>query len=249
MGWLLLSAPVLGAAFTIWMAVDSVRRGRAQWLVLILCTGPIGAAIYFACEVHRSGRDVAFRPHRVSQGELLRAEADLHRVDNASAWTDYAAALRARGRHADAVTAAQRALERDPQELHARYELGRALLAGGRPAEAAVELAQVTAREPDHDYGDALLALGKAREAAGDLEGARAAYAGLAERSTRPEVLYHLALLHHRLGDDAGCAAALERLVAENQYGPEFSRRRSRPFVRRAQKWLKQHGARVASAR
>jgi len=38
---------LLGTAFTIWMAVECVRRGQAgSWLWIILMFGPVGAAFY-----------------------------------------------------------------------------------------------------------------------------------------------------------------------------------------------------------
>lgn len=45
-------AYVLGTAFTLWMAVECVRRGQASpWLFVILVFPAIGAAVYFFAEV------------------------------------------------------------------------------------------------------------------------------------------------------------------------------------------------------
>ena len=47
---------LLASAFTIWMAVEAVRRGDARsWLWIILVFGPMGAAIYFITEYVGAG--------------------------------------------------------------------------------------------------------------------------------------------------------------------------------------------------
>ncbi|MEE8217862.1 MAG: PLDc N-terminal domain-containing protein, partial [Vicinamibacteria bacterium] len=63
---------ILGVAFTIWMAVEAVRRGHASgWLWIILIFGPIGAAIYFFAEYadHLFGSPI-LQPRKVTVADL-----------------------------------------------------------------------------------------------------------------------------------------------------------------------------------
>jgi hypothetical protein len=242
----------LGTLFQVWMLVEAWRRGQAwPWFLVILFFGPLGALIYFTLEVQtfvpipgrgggagRSASAVSFRRHHVTGAQLRESAAEVRRLDNAAAWSDHAALLSAKGRHAEAEVAAATALEKDPEDLHARYVRGRSLLELRRAAEAADELRRVLAVEPAHDYGDARLALAKALEALEDLEGARAEYEALAAGSSRPDVLFHLAEVQHRCEDRDAARQTLRRIVDEADLTPSFARGRAAPWVRRARRVL-----------
>ncbi len=155
---------VLGSAFTIWMAVEAVRRGQASgWLWLILLFGPVGAAVFFFSEYldQPTLGWAGGQGRKVTSGELRMAEAEVHRLDNAASWLGYASALRARRQYPRAVEAAQRAVERDSASVDAQYELAQALVAAGRGAEAVAPLQQVVARKRSFDSEAALFALGR----------------------------------------------------------------------------------------
>lgn len=244
----------LQSLFTIWMLVECFRRGQAMpWALIILFFPVVGPLAYFLLEVQtvvaipgfgggRSGLStttVAFRPHRVTGQQLREAEAEVKRLDNGAAWSDLAALLCAKKRHAEAEHAAATALERDPEDLEARYVRGRSLLELGRAQDAVTELERVLEREPGHDYGDARLALARALEGSGDLEAARVHYETLGGASSRPDVLYHLAEIQHRTGDSEAAKATLRRIVEEADLAPAFARRRSAAWVSRAKRTLR----------
>src|SRR5687768_10950651 len=153
---------LLATGFTLWMAVEAVRRGDAsRWLWIILLFGPLGAAVYFFSEYLGSGAlgRITFRPRQVTAADVRRAEVEVKRLDNAAAWCEYASLLRARKEYAKAAEAAQRAVERNAKDLDARYELGLALLAAGRPADAVSPLQSVVEHNRSFDTDNALLAL------------------------------------------------------------------------------------------
>lgn len=246
----------LQTLFVIWMLVECFRRGQTlPWAIIILFFQFLGALVYFILEVQtavpipgfgsgggggRSGAErVAFRPHRVTGQQLRDAETEVRRLDNAAAWSDYASLLCAKRRHEEAERAAATALEKDPEELEARYVRGRSLLALGRAEEAAGELEKVLETDPGHDYGDARLALAKALEAVGDVERARRHYERLGEGSSRPDVLYHLAEIQHRTGDTEAAKATLRRIVDEADLAPSFARSQSAKWVSRAKRTLR----------
>jgi hypothetical protein len=229
---------LLGTALTLFAAVTAVRRGDAsRWLWIILVFGPLGAAVYLFSEYFDFdglGRK-AFRARKVTAADLHAAERDVKRVDNAASWAEYASLLRARKDHKRAAEAASRALERDPDSLDGRYELGLALLAAGRYSAAVDELQQVVAREPKFDGDDALHALARARLEAQDIRGAHSHLKELAERHARPEILYDLADTQAALGDKDAALRSLQRIIDEAALVPQYLQSEVKPWVRRAQ--------------
>ena len=232
-------------AFTVWMAVEAIRRGQAgSWLWIILLFGPLGSAVYFFSEYLRGPSiGLRFRLQRVTAADEQMAAADARRLDNGASWASYATVLRGRGKYAPAVEAARKALERDPSDTGATYELGRGLLGAGQPKEAAGAFEEVLAKDRWFDTGDALLALAKAQEAAGDLDAARATFEELAEKTSRPEVLYHLATLQVNAGQHEAAVKSLQRILDEADYVPAYHRRKVRPWERRARQALKKLAA------
>ena len=228
---------LLATAFTIFMAVEAVRRGDAsRWLWIILVFGPIGAAVYLFAEyldIHSMGRR-AFRVRKVTAAELELAESEVERLDTASSWADYASLLRARKDHKRAAEAAQRALEREPDNLEALYELGLAFLAAGEPSRAVEVLERVVARDPKFDSDGALYALARARLETQDIRGARSNLEVLADRRARPEILYDLADTQAALGDTEAALKSLQRIIDEAALVPRYLQSEVRPWVRRA---------------
>jgi hypothetical protein len=238
---------LLGMAFTVWMAVEAVRRGHASgWLWIILLFGPLGAAVYFFAE-YADGigifRGPAFGPRAVTVADVRAAEAEVRRLGNVSTWTSYAAALRGRRDFAKAADAATKALEHDPASPDARYELGLALEGAGRWEEARAELERVVAADRSFDSDNALFALARTEEACGRDAEARVALEELARRSARPEVLYECAAVQARQGDRAAAAENLHRIIAEAETVPHYLQRSVRPWVRKAKQALRKMGA------
>lgn len=235
---------LLGMGFTVWMAVEAVRRGHASgWLWIILLFGPLGAAVYFFAE-YADGlfRGPGLKPRKVSAAELRAAEADVRRLGNVATWTAYASALRGRRDFARAVDAARKALEHEPTNLDARYELGLALEAAGRAGEASGELERVVAAERSFDSDNALFALARAQVASGRDADARVALEELSHRSARPEILYECAAVQARSGDRAAAAENLHRIVKEAETVPDYLQGSVRPWVRKAKQALRKMG-------
>src|SRR5262245_6893691 len=122
---LFLIVSVLSSGFTIWMAVECVRRGQASgWLWIILMFGPVGAAVYFFSEyAELPTRRFVFETRKVTAQELRHAEAEVRRLDSGYAWSHYASLLRARSDFGRAVEAGRKSLERTPDQLETQYEL------------------------------------------------------------------------------------------------------------------------------
>jgi hypothetical protein len=232
-----------GMLFTVWMAVEAVRRGQTQsWLWIILFFGPIGAAIYFFSElmpVHVGG---SAGPRKPSHDDERRALADVKRLDNAAAWSSYAGVLRARGQFSKAADAGAQALRRDPTSIDARHELGMALLLCSRAGEAVEHLRSVVAGDRSYQSGDALFALAQAQEGAGDVAGARQSLEALTTTSGRPEVLFRLARVQGLTGDRAAAVRSLKRIIDEAEYVPDYLQRDVKPWVKKARKAIEKLG-------
>jgi len=232
---------LLATGFTLWMAVEAVRRGHAsRWLWIILLFGPLGAAVYFFSEYVNGGAigRNTFRPRKVTAADVRRAEVDVRRLDNSATWAEYASLLRARNDFAKAAEAAQRAVDRNPNDVNARYELGLALLGAARHAEAVPVLQAVVERDRSYDSDDALFALSRAQQGAGDLPAARASLEELSERRARPEILYDLAVVQGLLADRPAAARSLQRIIDEAELVPPYLQRDVRPWVRKARSAL-----------
>jgi hypothetical protein len=232
---------LLATGFTLWMAVEAVRSGHAsRWLWIILVFGPLGAAVYFFSEYLGAGAltRITFRPRTVTAADLRHAEVEVKRLDTAATWSDYASLLRARKDFGKAAEAAQRAVDRNPKDVDARYELGLALLGAGRFADATPALQAVVDRDRSYDTDYALLALSRAQHGTGDLAGARASLEELAERRARPEILYDLAVVQGLLADGPAAARSLQRIVDEAELVPPYLQREVRPWVKKARKAL-----------
>jgi hypothetical protein len=236
---------LLGYAFTIWMAVESVRRGQAGgWLWIILLFGPIGAAIYFFSEFLDRPLFSRHRSHgrHVSAADLRFAEAEVHRLDNAASWLAYASALRARKQYPRAVEAGRKAVERDASGVDAQYELAQALIAAGRGPEAVEPLQRVLATNRSFDSEAALFALGRIQRTSGNLEAARTALEEVASRSSRPEFLYELAITLAQSGRRDEAARVLQRIISEAELVPHYLKRSVRPWVRKSRQGLRRLG-------
>jgi len=232
-------AYVLGTAFTLWMAVECVRRGQTcQWLWVILLFPAIGAAVYFFAEVFDPPAFLWRGPRPASTREVARLQSEVKRLDNGEAWTDYAHALRSRKRFPDALEAAEKAVARDPRSVRALYELGLSLLGCQKFAEASRSLARVVEEAPGHDSGEARYALAIAYEKSGDREGALRTLESLARTTSLPKVLFQLASLQAEAGDAEKARESLERIIDESEYVPSYHVREVRPWVRKARKAL-----------
>jgi len=229
---------------TIAAIVLCIRRGNYfPWLFIIFFLPGIGAILYLAVELFGLMPRSLGERRQSPRVALDRARSDATRVDSAGAWTELAALAFDRGRAGEAAAAAERALAKQPDDFDARYLLGRARLAAGDAKGALEPLAATVAAKPDHATGDAAFAYACALRDSGDLAGARRELEGLAERSSRADILSTLADLQIATGAKEPAKATLRRIVDEWVFVPKFMRSRVRPWVWRAQWRLWRLGA------
>jgi len=100
----------------------------------------------------------------------------------------------------------------------------------------------VVDKDRSYDTDDALFALTRAQQGAGDLPAARANLEELAGRRGRPEILYDLATVQGLLGDREAALRSLHRIIDEAELVPSYLQRNVRPWVRLARKGLRKLG-------
>lgn len=225
----------LATIYTIAVAALCVRRGDSStWLWIVLVFGPIGATVYLVSQFERLALPRLGAISRPAAVDLRRARANAELVDTAAAWAECASVHADRGKWDAAIEAAERALAKDPEQFEALYDLGRALLARKRFAEASRTLERVVLKRPDHASGEALFALARALRGAGDLEGARSRLEDLAQRTSRADFLFELGTVQQASGDRAAARVSYQRIVDEFVFTPQYVRGRVRPWVLRA---------------
>lgn len=167
--WALAALPVLlwglcqaspMAAVRTWLALRA-GVGAALWygalaaLVLLLFPPfPAAVRLWFARAMSRLRADHA--PYQ-------RAEAELRSFETAARRLEAGRAALAIDEPRRAASHLERALELEPEQLAARFQLGLARLALGELEAAGAAFAQVERQSPGHAFGDALLLLGRVR--------------------------------------------------------------------------------------
>jgi tetratricopeptide (TPR) repeat protein len=138
-------------------------------------------------------------------------------------------------RSAAAVEAVRPAVEADPSDVEALFQLGLACLRQGDRERGELFLDEIEERHPDFRQGEIRFEEGRARLRAGDATAALASlqdYLGNHAGSVRGLVL--LAAAKSELGDDAGSRQAKAQAWQEFTELPRFARRDARPWAWRA---------------
>jgi FimV-like protein len=242
---------VAGSLFTIWMAIETVRRGQTcPWLWIVLVFGPIGSAVYFFAE-YLGPASLRWRAcsNRVTRGDLKVAELEVRRLDNSQAWANYAQALRLRHELPAAADAARTAVQKDGENPHALFELGQSGLSQGQYVETAQALEKLIEIDGSHEPAGAKYALAEAYHKSGNPESARAVLEEVAKTSSLPKVLYSLAELQVACGRSDEARQSLHRIIDEAEYVPAYYKKSEiRGWVRQARKKIRQLEKTGASA-
>jgi hypothetical protein len=228
-------------AFTIWMLVDSYRRGAEYyWFWVILFFQPIGAWVYFFLvkigEFQGLREWISFQ--RRPRLEELRYRAEqtptltnrLALAERLVELSDYEEA----GPHLEAV------LAQEPELSPARYLLAQCRAQTGRPDEAVRLLEKLIDRDRTWSNYAAWHLLVRLHGENGHADEALATSRELARLAP---TLQHQYLLAERLvdeGQDDEARKVLGRALEDYRYAPGFVRRRNRVWAGRARRLQKQ---------
>lgn len=198
--------------------VEAVRMARAiadiaptalLWcgvtaFALALLWPPFPAALRLA--VARIGETL-----RTDRGPLLRAIADLRNFESAARHLEAGRAANACRDYRAAIPHLIRAIQMERDLLAAHYQIGVAFFELGALQQSAQALTHVTAIEPGHAFGDALLRLARVRQLGGDRTGARDLFVQHQKEHGGNRKSHHwLGLAHLDVGDRDAARAALQ---------------------------------------
>ena len=258
---------ILNFGFQFWAISDCLRQHRNWlWILAVLFLGPLGALGYMISELLRGRRFgplqlpegyIADKGKKFEQGwrenltikhpdverpvddeRFIQLEKDIA-INPAPALLFELADLHAQnGDMEKAVTYYRRGLERDQEDIYARYRLGKALATLGRHAEAVVHLNQVHETDPKHDYGMATEALADALLASGQDAAACDRYEELTRTSSRSRPMFQFATLLDKQGRRDEARQIMQEIVEQESSLPSYVLPSEQPWIEQAQQYL-----------
>jgi tetratricopeptide (TPR) repeat protein len=134
----------------------------------------------------------------------------------------------------------ERALEIDPEEIDASYQLGRIARQQKRYAEAIQNFEHVVMRNPAHSQHEIWREVAATYIAAGQFEDARTALAQFLEhRPSDPEGLYLMGRAHAGLGDKREAASLMQACIEAVKTAPAYKYRASKRWLNEAEQFIK----------
>lgn len=134
----------------------------------------------------------------------------------------------------------KRALEIDPEEIDASYQLGRIARQQKRYADAIQNFEHVVMRNPAHSQHEIWREVAATYIAAGQFEDARTALAQFLEhRPSDPEGLYLMGRAHAGLGDKREATSLMQACIEAVKTAPAYKYRASKRWLNEAQQFIK----------
>ena len=134
----------------------------------------------------------------------------------------------------------ERALQIDPEEIDASYQLGRIARQQKRYADAIKDFEQVVARNPAHSQHEVWREVAATYIAAGQFEDARTALDQFLEhRPSDPEGLYLMGRAHAGLGHKREATSLMQACIEAVRTAPAYKYRTSKRWLNEAQQFIK----------
>ena len=235
-------------AFRIWMLVDAIRRQEWIWAIFIgisLYFSGIGlSAIFYYFLVYRryssgptfSGYEF---PGQVDRRRIRELESKIHHLDNAQHHLQLADIYFQQGKLEKAQHEYEEAYKRDKEDPDIRAHLGQCLLRQGKADEALELLQKVAAEDPKHDYGFTLMALAETHMRLGSNDSAIQIWEMVLENHSYPRAKVQLAELYLQKNEVDKAEGILKETLADEQYSPDFQKRKDRVWISRAKGLLR----------
>ena len=233
-------APAILAVVAI---IDMVRTGSDwYWLLIILFVPVIGPIAYFL--VVRGpwggGRFASVSPtaaRRAQAQQRLRAlSVQLAHWRGPALLVEAGEELLALGKTAEAEQHLREALEAGAEAKEVAFPLAQALQVQGRFEEALPLLTELCAAEPNAEFGQAQLHLGRVLDELGRADEAESALRTMLERHSNLEAKVRLARLLLRRDENAEAQALLQEVKSDAEGLPPYLRRAHRAWIKTAKK-------------
>jgi tetratricopeptide (TPR) repeat protein len=230
--------------FWLWMLIDAIRRREWLWAVFIFI-GLGFSAVFYYFAVYRAAPSATrgFElPGAFDRRRIQELEAQIHYLDKAHHHSQLGDLYFQQGKLPKAEACYRAALERDAEEIDTRAHLGQCLLRQKRPAEARPLLEGVVAQNPKHDYGYSQMALAETLIALGEIDAALNLWKQVTENHSYPRAKVQLAELYLARNQRELAAPELKEVLADDEHGPAYQRKRDRVWIRRAKSLMRKIG-------
>jgi len=178
--------------------------------------------------------------HRAKAAFKQNMESATLNPADASAHYNLGLIHQSRGELDEAKARFERALEIDPEEIDAAYQLGRIARQQKRYGDAIQNFEHVVARNPAHSQHEVWREVAATYIAAGQFEDARAALDQFLEhRPSDPEGLYLMGRAHAGLGHKREATSLMQACIEAVRTAPAYKYRSSKRWLNEAQQFIK----------
>ena len=178
--------------------------------------------------------------HRAKAAFKQNLESATLNPADASAHYNLGLIHQSRGELDEARVRFDRALEIDPEEVDASYQLGRIARQQKRYADAIKSFEQVVTRNPAHSQHEVWREVAATYIAAGQFEDARNALDQFLEhRPSDPEGLYLMGRAHAGLGHKREATSLMQACIEAVKTAPAYKYRASKRWLNEAQQFIK----------
>ncbi len=232
---------LISLALTVAVIIDCIRRQRSWlWILLAFFLPVAGPAVYFFYFYVMDSQAWRRTGAGLQRNRRLKELHNLSKIqDTAALHLEMGELYYDKGEYLPAVEALKRALDIDAELVRAHYFAGRALLQLKRADGAIAHLEYVTEEDPRYLYGEAMLALAQAYEAANRRDEAFQACGKAVGMTNIAEAVYRHAMMLVERGEKNEAKTQLKRLVHEASAFPHFKPSRDRKWIGEAKKALK----------
>jgi len=210
--------------------------------VLSLLSGVAGSPflLFFLFLLLRGYYSDIMGGHRARAAFKQNLESATLNPADASAHYNLGLIHQSRGEFDQARERFARALEIDPEEIDASYQLGRIARQQKRYAEAIQNFEQVVARDSAHSQYEVWREVAATYIAAGQFEDARTALDQFLEhRPSDPEGLYLMGRAHAGLGHKREATSLMQACIEAVKTAPAYKYRASKRWLNEAQQFIK----------
>ena len=211
-------------------------------VAIMLLSGVLGSPflLFLAFMLLRGYFSDIMGSHRAKAAFRQNLESATLNPADASAHYNLGLIHQSRGELEQARERFERALQIDPEEIDASYQLGRIARQQKRYADAIKNFEHVVARNPAHSQHEVWREVAATYIAAGQFEDARTALDQFLEhRPSDPEGLYLMGRAHAGLGHQREAASLMQACIEAVKTAPAYKYRASKRWLNEAQQFIK----------
>ena len=235
---------LIGAAFTLWMVIDAVKRQEWFWAVIMVFFPLLSPILYFFFVYRTQATPSATTgfelPGTYNRNRIKELQAQIHHLDKAHHHAELGDIYFQQGKLKEAEQCYRAAIERDGADIDFQAHLGQCLLRQGRAQEAVPLLDRIVKVNPKHDYGHTMMAYAETLTKLGQKDAALAAWKQVLEHHSYARARVQLARLHLERGEKELAKKELNEFLIDEAHGATFQKKLDKPWIRQAKGMLKE---------